>query len=270
MKHTVLLVTLLLAGVAGAETQQGDIVPVTYPRMFPGSFSSSNGLYSPFEDSAISRNRVEQGWTALRWQSSAIVPFVSFEGTFDERGYDWNNKTAFSVGVKGTKTFDSGIIQVGTAYTKERRFKSDRTDSQFTGFANYWFGWDNLAYGSRDRRPFSSFPGSSWGNVGNVSPIEGNNIIGMTYARQGTVLTRVGPLALVPFGDFLLKRDTDEYDWNNGHVAGLGGSVSIPLRAGILEAGWAYKWEWRHISGNRAEGGTWFINFWTGWNPFLR
>jgi hypothetical protein len=268
MQRVFWVFVLLVAFTGFANAEQGTTgeEPI-YPRMWPGNVSHNTGMHSPFEDAVISTTRIEQGYTIFRGRSTALAPFVSFQATFDDRGWDWNNKLVTQIGLKASKTFDKGVVQVGSAYVKEKRIKSGRSDSEFAVFANYWFGWSQLSLHARDGNLFSSFPGSSWGNVGNISPVESGNVIGMAYFRQGTVLTRINRLAIVPFGDLLFKKDSDGYDWNNGHVAGIGLALDIPLPMGILEGGAAYKWEERYISGNKAEGLVWFINFWYGWNP---
>jgi hypothetical protein len=103
----------------------------------PGSMWSTNGTISPVEQgNMISLTHAEQGMS----MRGAEV-FVTTTVGMDSKGYDWNNKTQYGMGLRLTQTIGSGMVRVGVAYLEERRWISDRKDTGTTYFVDCWFQW---------------------------------------------------------------------------------------------------------------------------------
>ncbi|MDP3954058.1 MAG: LysM peptidoglycan-binding domain-containing protein [bacterium] len=239
------------------------------PTILPGSAWNAAGNLSPIEKgNFLNYSYLEQGITIWRNGRWSLVPYLSLSSAFDNAGHDWNNKITGQAGIKVVRTFDHGIIQLGTGYAQEHRRISNTKNGQVFGSAGYWFGWDNPTRDPAGRRFFSAFPGSTWGIAGNISPAEKNNKLGMIYLQQGTTFTKIKGLSLIPFGEHSISFDSDGHDWNNRQIMGTGLKISAPIKAGgIVEIGAKYQRERRWQSGLSADGVTGFITFWHGWNP---
>ncbi len=244
-------------------------VPFRKPFVMPGSLSSTTGNILPAEKgNIISETRVEQGFTAFRKGSFSVMPVASLDTTIDSKGYDWNNKIVTQGGLRAAQTFDHGIVQGDVGYTEERRMRSASRANGITYSGSYWFGWHQPT--TADIDPFSAFPGSSWGLIGEVSPVERNNIWGGIYAQQGVIATKIGRSSLIPYGEALLTRDTKGYDWNNRRLLGAGLKLAVPLREGmVIDLGAGYKNEYRPKTDRTYDGISGTVNFWLGWNPPL-
>jgi hypothetical protein len=223
--------------------------------IYPGSAWTEVGNYSPTEATVIANSYVEQGIKVWQSKSLALTPYAALTTSFDTKGYDWENKLKPEVGVKLTQSFTHGLLSIGTAYAIEDRFKSGTERGGAIGYVNYWFGWHS------GRR----FPGSSWGVVGNITPIERNNVIMSLYLQQGVVAARVKKVAVVPFGEGTLGRDTHSYDWNNKAVYGGGLKAVVAGKMKVVEIGGSYLNENRFIRGRAAGGFNLFLKVWTGW-----
>lgn len=230
------------------------------PSTLPGSAWNVTGNISPAErGDIISASYAEQGVTLLRSKTLSLVPYVSLGTTFDTDGHDWNNRLAATGAVKLVKNFSQGIISIGGGYANEYRFKSGMRKSAPTAQAAYWFGWDS------NKR----FPGSSWGVLGNISPVERNNLIAAAYVQQGVAAAKYHRASLVPFAETTFSKDTDGHDWNNRHIYGAGLKVVIPGPSQVCEIGGSYLREHRFESGMTASGFSLFVKLWFGWNPKL-
>ena len=150
-----------------------------------------------------------------------MTPFVGMGLVLDTKGYEWNNKIQPRVGVKVNKYFRKGVVSIGSAYSYEDRFKSFNS-SGLTLYVQDWFGWQPVAEKS------SRFPGSSWIEVGNLSPVEKGNILGLGYFSQGVVAKRFSTATIVPYVETTIFRDSKGFDWDNRATVGGGVKAIIP------------------------------------------
>lgn len=226
---------------------------------FPGSAWSVVGNVSPVEKgNLISSSHVEQGITLFNKDSVSAIPYISLSPTFDTKGYDWNNRLLSNVGLKLVKRFDNGMVSTSLGYANETRFKSGSSDSAPFLRADTWFGW---------RGEGQQYPGSVWGVVGNISPVERGNVIGVVHLEQGLVAHRFDSgLTLIPFVEATLSRDSKKYDWNNRQVLGVGVKLSNPDPSCGCEIALSYQNEHRS-SGTSAKNVSLVMKFWFGWNP---
>jgi hypothetical protein len=228
----------------------------------PGQGWTSIGNVSPIEhNNFYLQSYIEQGAAVFSTYSGSITvtPFVGFGLVLDTKGYEWNNKIQPRVGVKVNKFFSKGVVSVGSAYSYEDRFKGINS-SGFTLYAQDWFGWQPVAQKS------SRFPGSSWMEVGTLSPIEKGNIIGLAYVTQGIVAKRFSRATLVPYLEATVFHDSKGFDWENKATVGGGVKAIFPRGDIYTEIGAAYLHENRFQSGESAGGISVFTNFSFNWN----
>jgi hypothetical protein len=228
----------------------------------PGQGWTSIGNVSPIEhNNFYLQSYIEQGAAVFSTYSGSITvtPFVGLGLVLDTKGYEWNNKIQPKVGVKVNKFFSKGVVSVGSAYSYEDRFKGINS-SGFTLYAQDWFGWQPVAQKS------SRFPGSSWMEVGTLSPIEKGNIIGLAYVTQGIVAKRFSRATLVPYLEATVFHDSKGFDWENKATVGGGVKAIFPRGDIYTEIGAAYLHENRFQSGESAGGISVFTNFSFNWN----
>ena len=228
----------------------------------PGQGWTSVGNLSPIEhNNFYTQSYFEQSAAILATYSGSmtVTPFVGLGVVLDTKGYEWNNKIQPRFGVKANKYFRKGVVSIGTAYSYEDRFKNF-TSSALTFFVQDWFGWQPVADKS------SRFPGSSWIEVGNLSPVERGNILGLGYISQGIVAKRFSRATVVPYVDATIFRDSQGFDWDNRATVGGGVKAIIPRDQIYTEVGVAYLHETRFQSGLSAHGLSVFTNFSFNWN----
>ena len=217
-----LVLTTFSAAQGGAVSAlQGSLVDAVG---LPGQGWTSIGNVSPIEhNNFYLQSYIEQGAAVFSTYSGSITvtPFVGLGLVLDTKGYEWNNKIQPRVGVKVNKFLSKGVVSVGSAYSYEDRFKGINS-SGFTLYAQDWFGWQPVAQKS------SRFPGSSWMEVGTLSPIEKGNIIGLAYVTQGIVAKRFSRATLVPYLEATVFHDSKGFDWENKATVGGGVKAIFP------------------------------------------
>jgi hypothetical protein len=256
----VLVLTTFSSAQGGAVSAlQGSLVDAVG---LPGQGWTSIGNLSPIEhNNYYVQSYLEQGATVFSTYSGSITvtPFVGLGLVIDTKGYQWNNKIQPKLGVKVNKFFSKGVVSVGAAYSYEDRFKGIDS-SGFTLYAQDWFGWQPVAEKS------SRFPGSSWMEVGTLSPVEKGNIIGLGYITQGIVAKRLSRATLVPYVEATVFHDSQGFDWENKATVGGGMKALFPRSDIYTEIGAGYLHEKRFQSGESAGGVSVFTNFSFNWN----
>src|SRR5215469_5507323 len=251
---------LLLALSPASRAQDNKVIyPVRVSGPFPGSAWVVLGDVTPVEkQNLIYSSHLEQGRIVFDRHTITVEPYFAAGWNLDSNGYVWNNEYALQSGVKLNKSFNHGVISVGTAYAYENRYKAGgETARQGIAYVEDWFGW-NLGEDRTDR-----FPGSTWATLGNIAPVEHNNLIGMGYVQQGYVAKRKQGWSLVPFVEETYSADTMRFDWDNFSRTGAGTKV---MMAPGVEFGASYVQEHRFRSGLNAGGFTLFLKLWKGWD----
>jgi len=256
----VVILTAFSAAQEGAVSAlQGSLVDAVG---LPGQGWTSVGNLSPIEhNNFYVQSYVEQSAAVFATYSGSITvtPFVGLGLVLDTKGYGWNNKIQPKVGVKVNKFFGKGVVSLGSAYSYEDRFNGFHR-SGLTIYAQDWFGWQPVA------EKASRFPGSSWMEVGNLSPVEKGNIIGLGYISQGIVAKRLSRAVLVPYVEAMVFHDSKGFDWENKANVGGGVKAIFPRNGIYTEIGAAYLHENRFQSGQSAGGLSVFTNFSFNWN----
>jgi hypothetical protein len=261
----VVFAVLMLAALASAQERaasalQGSLVDAMG---LPGQGWTSIGNVSPIEhNNFYLQSYVEQSAAVFSTYSGSVTvtPFVGVGLVLDTKGYDWNNKLQPKVGLKVNKLFLHGIVSVGSAYSYEERFKGGNSSSGLVLYAQDWFGWQALS----DKA--SRFPGSTWIEVGNLSPVEHGNILGLGYFWQGVVAKRFNRFLLVPFAEATVFHDSKGFEWDTKANVGGGVKAVFPGDTIYTELGAAYHHENRFQSGLSAGGLSVFTNFSFSWN----
>jgi hypothetical protein len=228
----------------------------------PGQGWTSIGNQSPIEhNNFFLQSYVEQGAAVFSTYSGSltVTPFVGMGLVLDTKGYEWNNKVQPRLGVKVNKYFRKGVVSVGSAYSYEERFKGVNSSGLIL-YVQDWFGWQPVAEKS------SRFPGSSWIEVGNLSPVEKGNILGLGYVTQGVVAKRFSRATVVPYVEATVFHDSKGFDWDNKATVGGGVKATFPGSDIYTEIGAAYLHENRFQSGQSAGGVSVFTNFSFNWN----
>lgn len=253
------LATLSAAQDGAASALQGSLVDAVG---LPGQGWTSIGNQSPIEhNNFYLQSYVEQSAAVYSTFSGSVTvtPFVGMGLVLDTKGYEWNNKVLPRIGVKANKYFRKGVVSVGSAYAYEDRFKSFNS-SGMTVFVQDWFGWQPVADKS------SRFPGSTWMEVGNLSPVEKGNILGLAYVTQGVVAKRFSRATLIPYFEATVFHDSKGFDWDNRGNVGGGVKAAFIGHDVYTEIGAAYLHENRFQSGLSASGLSVFTNFSFNWN----
>jgi len=253
------LATLSAAQDGAASALQGSLVDAVG---LPGQGWTSIGNQSPIEhNNFYLQSYVEQSAAVYSTFSGSVTvtPFVGMGLVLDTKGYEWNNKVLPRIGVKANKYFRKGVVSVGSAYAYEDRFKSFNS-SGMTVFVQDWFGWQPVADKS------SRFPGSTWMEVGNLSPVEKGNIVGLAYVTQGIVAKRFSRATLIPYFEATVFHDSKGFDWDNRANVGGGVKAAFIGHDVYTEIGAAYLHENRFQSGLSASGLSVFTNFSFNWN----
>lgn len=228
----------------------------------PGQGWTSIGNLSPIEhNNFYVQSYVEQSAAIFSTYSGSltVTPFVGLGLVLDTKGYDWNNKIQPKVGMKVNKFFRFGVVSAGSAYSYEERFDGVNSNGLVL-YVQDWFGWQPVSEKS------NRFPGSSWMEVGNLSPVEKGNILGMAYVTQGIVAKRFSRTTVVPYLEGTVFHDSKGFDWDNKATVGGGVKAIFPHSDVYTEVGVAYLHENRFQSGQSAGGVSVFTNFSFNWN----
>lgn len=231
----------------------------------PGQAWSALGNIDPTDKgNTISESYVEQGLVVKEFGADySLEPFVSFGITRDISGRDYNNRQVYQIGAKVNKLITSqnekfeAVFSAIGGYAYEQR-RDVGSKGGFFGEGLYWMGW-NL--GSR-------FPGSGWGAIGNLSPVEKNNLIGVTDTEQDYRLAHLGKyVTLLPYGNLALQKDTAGYDWENYVRYGGGAKLLLfPTSHANTELLAGYVRENRFKSDRSAGGFQVQLRLWLGWS----
>lgn len=141
MKKT--LVTLALVALSGAALAQ----PVGYPGINWSVLTLNPGVIRDTgeRDNMLLQGNLEQGvdWVHFgegnRWR---FTSYGSLGYSVDRAGLDYNNKLVPAVGVKISRSYDNGVVDLGVQAVHERHFRSNRSGTGVQAYASYWFGWD--------------------------------------------------------------------------------------------------------------------------------
>lgn len=242
-------------------------------RELPGSLWNTL-LTSPIEEKNwINYFHFDQGVEIARIGKTMVVPYIGINAAADTKGYQWNNRLQGEAGIKLLRFFDSGVVEVGSAYAAERRYGNEptRTKTGIINFAGGWHGWQlpNAQPAPKKFLP-GGLPGSLQWRVGNTSPFERNNVIGVTRFDQGFTLAKFGRVSLIPTATVQVGIDSDKNPWNRRYMYGGGLRAAVPFRSGIVDVQGGYMCAKQYAGSTSLSrfsncGPAISLNFWTGW-----
>lgn len=134
------LIALSLLAVSAAASAQ-----VAYPGSSWSTLTFPAGVAGTEEKNVTLQGKFEQGidWLKLgedkKW---TLNTYVSLGYSVDKDKLDYNNKVVPAVGVKLTRSFDNGVIDIGVQLIHERRWISGSSGTGVQAYGSYWFGWD--------------------------------------------------------------------------------------------------------------------------------
>jgi hypothetical protein len=111
-------------------------------------------------------------------------------------------------------------------------------------------------------------PGQAWTSLGNVSPIEHNDVYSQSYFEQGATVwaSNSGTMTVTPYASLGLLFDTSGYDWNNSIQPAAGLKLNKFFRNGVVSFGSAYTYQDRFGS-IHSSALMYYAQDWFGWQP---
>lgn len=251
-----LTVVILMALSAPVFADDTTVVPTGST---PGSVWDSLGTTPVERDNWVNLFHLDQGvvvgHVGKGWE---VTPYAALNLTTDSNGYSWDNTSKLEGGVKLVKHYNSGEISLGAAYGLEHRdLNTEATKSGLMVFADGWFGYK--AFNT------THTPGSGWFSIGNTSPFEQDNVIGLARIEQGYNFsqTEARSLGVVAWGQ--AGFDTRGDDWNNRHKAGGGLRASTSGTHGSAAITVGYECFGGQAI-NTGCGPAISVDLWDGWN----
>lgn len=251
----------------------GPIATADLSLLRPGSAWNSLGT-NPVEDGNwVNQFHFDQGIVLAKTGGVLVEPYVAVNATVDSEGYSWNNKTKVEAGLRLVKPLSHGVMNVSLAYAHERREEEVGSRSDLTLYHDAWFGWSQPSVNKKGDSSMT-LPGTIWWVVGNVSPFEKNNIIGLARAEQGVTVGKIDKVSLIPIGWAQAGFDSQDKPWNNRYTLGGGLKVSFPWRTGVLGIQGGYECTRYHgkvvVSSSATCGPAVRMDVWTGWRNIGR
>ena len=114
-----------------------------------------------------------------------------------------------------------------------------------------------------------ALPGQTWTSIGNLSPIEHNNVYFQSYIEQSATAfaTFSGSMTVTPYVSLGLVFDTQGYDWNNRIEPRVGIKLNRFFRNGVVSLGSAYCYEDQFQSVQSNSDLIVYVQDWFGWQP---
>jgi hypothetical protein len=111
-------------------------------------------------------------------------------------------------------------------------------------------------------------PGQAWMTVGNLSPLEHNNVYAQSYFEQNAAVfaNNSGSLTVTPYMSLGLVFDIKGYSWNNKIEPRVGVKLNKFFRNGVVSFGSAYAHEDR-FNTLKSSGLILYAQDWFGWQP---
>lgn len=143
----ILIAAAILAASTSAFAQSG---PIGYPGSNWSVLTVNPSVIegTPEDNNILLQGKLEQGidWFRFGDGNWVLNTFGSVGYSVDKNQLSYNNKIVPALGIKVSRKFDQGVIDVGTQLVHERRFRTpDGFPSSGTGvqvYVSYWFGWN--------------------------------------------------------------------------------------------------------------------------------
>lgn len=136
--------SLFLAAALFAVTASAGAEPLEYPGSVWGVVNFPSATTGAERNNVLAQGRVEQGIVWFRFADGKwkLNTYAALSYSLDSEGMSYNNKTVPAVGVKVTREFDQGVVDLGIQAVQENRWKDDVHSSGVQAYASWWFGWN--------------------------------------------------------------------------------------------------------------------------------
>lgn len=142
---SLILAAVFAVGFVSSAQAEG-LKPLAYPGSSWGTLTWPSGVKGTGEEhNAVLTGKVEQGIDWLKFGDGnrwTLNTYGSLGYSADHEGLDWNNKVVPAIGVKVSRAYEKGVVDIGVQAFRERRWKSDQDGNGVQVYASYWFGWD--------------------------------------------------------------------------------------------------------------------------------
>jgi len=120
--------------------------PLALPGSTWGVLSYPSGTQGADRENLLYQGRIEQGAIWARFgerKEWALNTYIAASYTVDSEGLVYNNYVTPAIGVKMTRYFDNGTVDLGVQGVYQKYFKGSNADGTIVQvYASYWFGWD--------------------------------------------------------------------------------------------------------------------------------
>jgi hypothetical protein len=118
--------------------------PLAYPGSTWGQVIYPSGLSLEERENTLLSGRVEQGvdWFRFGNEQWKFNTYAAVGYSTDTKGLPYNNKVTPALGFKISRSFETGVLDLGLQAVHERRWKANTSDSGLQVYASWWFGWD--------------------------------------------------------------------------------------------------------------------------------
>lgn len=151
MKKNILALSIaaMIGGLGFASSASAD--PVGYPGSTWSTLTFNPGVIkdTPEQDNLLLQGKIEQGidWFKFgddnQWKFNT---YASLGYSADRNGLSYNNKLVPAVGMKVSRNFENGVLDIGVQAVHENHFRGvnygPRSGTGVQLYVSYWFGWD--------------------------------------------------------------------------------------------------------------------------------
>jgi hypothetical protein len=133
-----------LVAIAACACAQAGVAQIAYPGSTWGVLMYPAGLTPAEKENTLLAGRVEQGidWFRFGDEQWKFNTYAALAYSVDNQGLDYNNKLTPAIGMKVSRTFESGVLDFGLQAIHERRWKTSASNSGAQVYVSWWFGWD--------------------------------------------------------------------------------------------------------------------------------
>lgn len=139
MKKSVFVAAALLAATAFVSAE-----PLEYPGNVWGVATFPSATVGAERNNVLAQGRIEQGIVWFRFADGKwkLNTYAALGYSLDSEGISYNNKAVPAVGVKVTREFEQGVVDLGVQAVQENRWKDNVHSSGVQAYASWWFGWN--------------------------------------------------------------------------------------------------------------------------------
>ena len=147
MKAAILAVALL-ASVTAASAEDKYTGPIGYPGSNWSVLTVNPGVIkgTPEDDNILLQGKLEQGIDWKKYGNWTLNTYGALGYSADKNGLFYNNKFVPALGVKMSRGYERGVIDVGVQVVYQNNFRGvtagDNSGYGVQAYASYWFGWN--------------------------------------------------------------------------------------------------------------------------------